>query len=143
MSRTPEQIANARAVFAMMLGPFGMMMDDSMVDSILTKIQRESWINDHTKYKWSIQVRLYEDGDEKNWDEVDPNPREVIIDFATLLESSYKLLLKYPRIKDIKVTRIGDNGSFWSDIITSEWAFSTYLLLGETNYYESGNSILA
>lgn len=118
--RNEKQIANLREALGFIFGPFAKMISDETVDTIGQNIQRSIWLNDTTKYIWSVQVCFDNNID---WNSIETEPKTPFCTYKAMFKKCYSLILENnPFIKAIKISRRNDNADLIEEIFTLEWA---------------------
>jgi len=98
--RRSEQIENLRIVLAGMIGSYATIASDKAIDTFGDLVQHK--LNSIT-HIWDIRVRLKDDLN-RDWTDIDPEPKSPDIPFETIFRKIGELLKKYPMIDSILIT---------------------------------------
>lgn len=99
--RTPQQIQNLRAAFALMYGPAAFFASDETIDSIADGLQE--YVNNTTIKTWIIKVQTNE-SPISSWEKIEPEPKMPSCSFDAISDKCYSLLIRYPAIDRIQIT---------------------------------------
>ena len=94
------QVDNLKRVMSVMLGVPKIIISDE--DVLLFGGQLQNVVKMTTKFSWTVKVALREDVG-KSWDEMEPEPKRAIRSLTEILDSSRRLMRKFPKIHSMKL----------------------------------------